>query len=136
MLSKNKAVKADSSVFKSFPKNVYFRWSQMLKLSTPDFKISRLPTKTKLNKIWGGGCSFLKVLIIRGIGYRAFRTLNDLAGDGIENNSVREYNKFLFFKSLEEDCVEEELEVNNVVWHELASSFFLTLRAGHTEDAN
>jgi len=77
---------------------------------------------------------FLKVLIIRGIGYRGFLTLNDFSGSGFTRVSSGDHlEQTVYAPALE---ISELTLINNLLRHEITSSFYLTLRAGHTEDAS
>lgn len=69
-------------------------------------------TNLKLNKIWGVYTPYCYIIIIRGIGYRAFNITNDFI-----NQSIKNKNLFL-------NITENEFIYNN----------YLILRAGHTLD--
>lgn len=128
--------KTYSSYFNKLDQRNIFLWNQLFKADSLQ-KINKDSTKKVINKSWGKKTPFLKVLIIRGIGYRGFITVNDLVGDGKDQAPATYYKKFLFSADLN-DCLDyqDEVEMNYILWHDLTSAFFLTLRAGHTTDAN
>jgi hypothetical protein len=138
MLKYSISSKTYSSIFSKLSRGgSIFLWNQIFKIETSLFTVNEITQKSHMNKGWGRKTPFLKVLIIRGIGYRGFITLNDLNGDGREKISVENYKRFLFSDELLScEDYSPQVEVNYIMWHYLVSSFFLTLRAGHTVDAN
>lgn len=107
-------------------------WNYFFIQKTYDPKIS----KKYINFFLKKKNEFLKILIIRGIGYRAFITANDFRTSTVGNFYFL-LDKFLYSKNEDNNIFENDaMFVNNVVLHELINPFYLTLRVGHTKDAN
>jgi hypothetical protein len=75
---------------------------------------------------------FVRVLIVRGIGYRAFSQKNDFAD--LVGLSADFLNQLRPFYSCAEDEQSEELNITKAVSYEFTSPRYLIIRAGHTLD--
>lgn len=75
--------------------------------------------------------SYVKTLIVRGIGYRAFALKNDItkAANNINKDFVN-YTRPVF-TNLELD---ESQEISQVSRFEFPTAYYLSVRAGHTKD--
>jgi len=73
---------------------------------------------------------FVKTLIVRGIGYRAFALKNDIIGNAGTSTAFASSTRPLFTE-LELDEVQE---LNQVCAFEFPADKYLSVRAGHTRD--
>jgi len=88
-----------------------------------------------MNNWWGQKTPFLKVLIIRGIGYRAFFVPNELCEDGLTSTPYDDIYIFIYTFNFDEimKCSDDKL-LNFVSIHEVTYPGYLMLRAGHSLD--
>jgi ribosomal protein L6P/L9E len=83
-----------------------------------------------LNQIPKSAEKFVKTLIVRGIGYRAFALKNDIMGNASTSTAFANSTRPLF-TGLDLDDVQE---LNQVSAFEFPANKYLSVRAGHTRD--